>query len=73
MSEVDLYEDLEALFTEKMKKALTTGDTINMPDWIDDMAAWIVQLAQGIPPLEQATLIAHAHARIDYHVRQKKG
>jgi hypothetical protein len=31
VAEVDLYDDLEALFTEKMKTVLTTGDTINMP------------------------------------------
>jgi len=44
MPEVSLFADLDALFIEKMKTALTTGDTINMPDWIDDMAAWIVLL-----------------------------
>jgi hypothetical protein len=57
MAEVSLHDDLVALFTGKMKTALTTGDTINMPDWIDDMAAWIVMLAQNIPQGEQARLI----------------
>jgi hypothetical protein len=37
------------------------------------MAAWIVMLAQNIPQDEQDRLIAHAHARLDYHVRQKFG
>jgi hypothetical protein len=73
MAEVELNDDLEALFTEKMQTALTTGDTINMPDWIDDMAAWIVELAQGIPRHEQMKLITHAHERIEFYVRQKKG
>jgi hypothetical protein len=68
---IRLYDDLDALFVEKMKTALLTGDEINMPDWIDDMAAWIAQWISDAPKEHQQGMLQHAHERIDYHVRQK--
>jgi hypothetical protein len=70
---VRLYDDLDRFFVDKMQKALLTGDIVNMPDWVDDMAAWIAQWISDMPQEEQDRLRAYAHQRIDYHVQQKKG
>lgn len=72
MAVVRIYEELDALFTEKMKNALLTGDTINMPDWIDHMALWIVTLSKSVEEKERSGLIQFAHERINYHVRVQK-
>jgi hypothetical protein len=68
---VRIFDGLDAFFTEQMKKALLTDDIINMPDWIDDMANWMVQLMQSVPKEKRAGLKAFAHERIDYYARQK--
>ena len=68
---IRLYEDLDALFTKKMQLSLLTGEKINMPDWIDDMAAWIAEWIGDVPQNERARMLAFSHERLDYHVRQK--
>ena len=71
MARVRIYEDLDHLFSEKMKQVLLSQDDINMPDWIDDMASWIVTLSESVLDYERPGLIQFAHERIDYHVRAK--
>ena len=68
---IRIYDDLDGVFVEKLKRALTE-DVINMADWVDDLAAWIAQFISQVPDEEQPSLHAFAHEGIDYHMRPKE-
>jgi hypothetical protein len=60
-----LYEDVNNIVIARLKNTLTTGEVINLPDWVSELAECLVDMIVcGAPAQEQAKLIAHAHQEI---------
>jgi hypothetical protein len=38
MAATTLYQELEDILTNRMKNALRTGEIVNAPDWVTDIA-----------------------------------
>jgi hypothetical protein len=71
MAALTLYEELENVLTNRMKNALRTGERINAPDWVSDIAealALPVCMAEqhDIPGLRQ-----FAHQQLDRAIEER--
>lgn len=65
MASKTLYEEVEDVLTNRLKNALRTGEKINAPDWVTDLAACLA-LAVALPELheiERLRAFAHEKAR----------
>jgi hypothetical protein len=56
-----------------LRKALETGNTINVADWVSDISRALADMIlHGAPSVDQAALIAHAHRQLDQHIAEKR-
>jgi hypothetical protein len=65
MPAMTLYEEVENVLTNRLKNALRTGETVNAPDWVSDLAVCLA-LAVTLPENEEIPrLRAFAHEKLD--------
>jgi hypothetical protein len=50
MPVMTLYEEVENILTNRLRNALRTGEIINAPDWVSDLAA---RLALAVTMVEK--------------------
>ena len=71
MSEVSLRDAINELVITRLKLVLLTGEKINLPDWVSDMAASMADMILQQPEEEQRRLVDHAHKQLDrFYVRR---
>ena len=71
MADTSLYDDINNLIVERLKMTLLTGEKVNLPDWVSDMAQCMADMILQQPEREQLKLIAHAHDELDDFIREK--
>jgi hypothetical protein len=65
MSEVNLRDAINDLVITRLKLVMLTGEMINLPDWVSDMAASMADMILQQPEEEQRRLMDHAHKQLD--------
>jgi hypothetical protein len=67
----DLHTAINELVEQRLKQVLRTGETINLPDWVDDFAASFADMiVQGAPEEEQLELAEYAVERLRYFIAE---
>ena len=73
MAKPDLHRAINDLVAKRLKKALQSGEMINLPDWISEIAESLADMiVQGAPDEEQERMIRHALKRLKFFVREKQ-
>jgi heptaprenylglyceryl phosphate synthase len=69
-----LSEAINELVEQRLRRALDSGETINMPDLASEITESLADLIViGAPPEEQPGLIAHVVAQLGRFVAEKRG
>jgi hypothetical protein len=61
MPVMTLYEEVENILTNRLKNALRTGEVINAPDWVSDVAACLALAVTMVEEQDRPGLQAFAH------------
>jgi hypothetical protein len=67
-----LYEEVEEVLTKRLKNALRTGEIINAPDWVSDLAECLALAVTLVGEEELPGLTAFAHEELDRFVEERK-
>jgi len=68
-----LYEDVNNIVMARLRKAMETRESINVPDWVSDISRALADMIlHGAPSDEQAVLIDRAHQELDRHIAEKR-
>jgi len=65
MAAMSLYEELECVLTNRFKNAFRTGEVVNAPDWVSDLARALALAVVLVEEKDLPTLSAFAHAELD--------
>ena len=68
-----LHDDINDLVEQRLRRALETGETVNVPDLASEMTESLADLVVcGAPPEEQQGLIAHIVEQLGRFVTEKR-
>src|SRR5689334_19428824 len=69
----NLCEAINALVEERLHEALETGEIINVPDMVSEMAESLAaRIISSAPPEERSRLVAHLLTRLHYFLLEKR-
>jgi hypothetical protein len=71
MAAKTLYEEIEDVLTNRLKNALRTGEMINAPDWVADIAHCLALAVNLVGEDEKPQLTAFAHAALDRFIKEE--
>ena len=71
MPVMTLYEEVENVLTNRIKNALRTGEIINAPDWVSDLAACLALAATMVEKQDRPGLQAFAHRELDRCIAER--
>jgi hypothetical protein len=66
-----LYEEVENILTNRLKNALLTGEIINAPDWVSDVAACLALAVTMVEEQDRPGLQAFAHRELDRFIAER--
>jgi hypothetical protein len=66
-----LYEEVENILTNRLKNALRTGEVINAPDWVSDVAACLALTVTMVEEQDRLGLQAFAHRELDRFIAER--
>ena len=68
-----LHDDINKLVEQRLRRALETGETVNVPDLASEMTESLADLVVcGAPLEEQPRLIAHIVEQLGRFVTEKR-
>jgi len=67
-----LYEEVEEVLTKRLKNALRTGEKINAPDWVSDLAECLALAVALVDEKDLPGLTAFAHQELDRFIEERK-
>ena len=67
-----LYEEVESVLTNRLKEALRTGEIINAPDWVSDLAECLAPAVTMVNDEDLPGLTAFAHQELDRFIEERK-
>jgi heptaprenylglyceryl phosphate synthase len=68
-----LCEAINKLVEQRLRRALETGETINVPDLASEITESLADLiVTGAPPEEQPRLVDHVVSELDRFVTEKR-
>jgi hypothetical protein len=70
MPVMTLYEEVENILTNRLKNALRTGEVINAPDWVSDVAACLALAVTMVEEQDRPGLQAFAHRELDRFIAE---
>jgi hypothetical protein len=71
MPVMTLYEEVENILTNRLKNALRTGEIINAPDWVSDVAACLALAVTMVEEQDRPGLQAFAHRELDRFIAKR--
>ena len=71
MAVLTLYEELENVLTNRMKNALRTGEDLNAPDWVTDIAAILALPVCMVDASELLGIRKFAHEELDRAIDER--
>jgi hypothetical protein len=71
MPVMTLYEEVENVLTNRLKNALRTGEIINAPDWVSDLAACVALAVTMAEEQDRPGLQAFAHRELDRFIAER--
>jgi hypothetical protein len=71
LAALTLYEELENVLTNRFKNALRTGEIINAPDWVSNLAECLALAVTLVDKNEAVRLRQHAHDELDRFVDER--
>jgi hypothetical protein len=71
MPVMTLYEEVENILTNRLKNALRTGEVINAPDWVSDVAACLALTVTMVEEQDRLGLQAFAHRELDRFIAER--
>jgi hypothetical protein len=66
-----VYEEVENVLTNRLKNALRTGEIINTPDWVSDLAACLALAVTMVEEQDRPGLQAFAHRELDRFIAER--
>jgi hypothetical protein len=71
MPVMTLYEEVENVLTNRLKNALRTGEIINAPDWVSDLAACVALAVTMVEEQDRPGLQAFAPRELDRFIAER--
>jgi hypothetical protein len=71
MPVMTLYEEVENVLTNRLKNALRTGEIIDAPDWVTDLAACLALAVTMVEKQDRPGLQAFAHRELDRCIAER--
>jgi hypothetical protein len=71
MPVMSVYEEVENVLTNRLKNALRTGEIINTPDWVSDLAACLALAVTMVEEQDRPGLQAFAHRELDRFIAER--
>jgi hypothetical protein len=71
MAALTLYEELENVLTNRMKNALRTGEDLNAPDWVTDIAEILALPVCMVDARDLPGLRKFAHEELDRAIDER--
>jgi hypothetical protein len=65
-----LYEEVEDVITKRLKNAFRTGEYVNAPDWVSDLASCLALAVTLADESDLAGLTAFAHEELDRFIEE---
>jgi hypothetical protein len=66
-----LYEEVETVLTNRFKNALRTGEIVNAPDWVSDLAACLALAVTMVEKQDRPGLQSFAHQELDRFIAER--
>jgi hypothetical protein len=66
-----VYEEVENVLTNRLKNALRTGEIINAPHWVSDLAACLALAVTMVEKQDRPGLQAFAHQELDRFITER--
>jgi hypothetical protein len=71
MPVMSVYEEVEDVRTNRLKNTLRTGEIINTPDWVSDLAACLALAVTMVEEQDRLGLQAFAHRELDRFIAER--
>jgi hypothetical protein len=71
MPVMTVYEEVENVLTNRLKNALRTGEIINAPNWVSDLAACLALTVTMVEQRDRPGLQAFAHRELDRFITER--
>jgi hypothetical protein len=71
MAALSLYEELENVLTSRLKNALRTGELVNAPDWVSDIAEVLALPVCMVEERDLPGLRKFAHEELDRAIQER--
>ncbi len=66
-----LYEEVEAVLTKRLTNAFRTGEFVNAPDWVSDLAACLALAVTMVEEQDLRGLATFAHQELDRFIEER--